>query len=268
METDRKELEDEPLAEADGFDCDVPADECEVGLTDRDGTATESEASLREEIFEAFQPVTEIVVESPVDGLPVPAGERHDLAIAHPFTRDTVVCVEDDTAFVELFAEELESRGFQHEGGRQFFSNTGFDGGARVMARSKFNESDGSDVVRRTFDPSRVSVRFGIPVVEDQGESVPVRMKRERCKHFMRQVMANDDVPNPNEPGHLLRFYNCMARKSVGGAYMTLRDEAVYACDYRNPVDPGSAEKYLEAFDRKRLGSKLHLELIRPFNLG
>lgn len=268
METDRKELEDEPLAEADGFDCDVPADECEVGLTDRDGTATESEASLREEIFEAFQPVTEIVVESPSDGLPVPAGERHDLAVAHPFTRDTVVCVEDDTSFVELFAEELEDRGFEHQGKLAFLSNSAVNGGALVQARTMFDGETGRQVERRSFEPSKVTVRFGVSVVSDNGVFVPVRMKRERCKHFMRQVMANDDVPNPNEPGHLLRFYNCTARRSVGGAYMTLRDEAVYACDYRSPSHFDSTEKYLDSFDRKRLGSKLHLELIRPFNLG
>lgn len=267
METDRKELEDEPLAEADGFDCDVPADECEVGLTDRDGTATESEASLREEIFETFQPVTEIVVESPSDGLPVPANERHDLAVAHPFTRETVVCVEDDTEFVELFAEELQGRGWIEVSANTYSSNGARDGSVRVTARSAFDEA-GSHRARRSYVPADVQVKYGKDVVAVDGDLFPVRMKRERCKHFMRQVMANDDVPNPNEPGHLLRFYNCTARKSVGGAYMTLRDEAVYACDYRNPVDPTTAEKYLDSFDRKRLGSKLHLELIRPFNLG
>ncbi|MBW2672263.1 MAG: hypothetical protein JRD89_02455 [Deltaproteobacteria bacterium] len=49
---------------------------------------------------------------------------------------------------------------------------------------------------------------------------------------------------------------------------MTLRDEAVYACDYRDPPDPASAEKHLDSRDRKRLASSEHLELIRPFNLA
>ena len=271
METDKKELEDEPLAEADALECDVSADECEVGVTDREGDAVASEASLREEIFEAFQPVTEVVVQSPVDGLPVPANERGDLAIAHPFTRETVVCVEDDTSYVELFAEELEARGWLHESEDRFKLNLTGDSVFRVFARSRYDET-GLERSRRLYHPEDVEKRFGVHVVwtEDAPSPLafPVRMLRERCRHFMRQVMANDDVPNPKEPGHLLRFYNCTARKSVGGAYMTLRDEAVYACDYRVPNDESSSEKYLESFDRKRLNSKLHLEMVRPFNLG
>lgn len=264
----RKDLEDEPLAEADGFDCDVPADECEVGVTDREGKANEAEASLREEIFEAFKPVTSIMVESPVDGLPVPADERSDLAMAHPFTRETVVCVEDDTSYVELFAEELEERGFLAETPTVFVSDTSFSANIRVGARSQFDSETGKYVERRSFEPDEVLQRFGVLVAERDGETLAVRMKRERCKHFKRQVMANDDVPSPKEPGHLLRFYNCTIRKSVGGAFMTLRDEAVYACDYRSPGDPSTVEKYLDSFDRRRLNGKLHLELIRPFNLG
>jgi len=264
----RKDLEDEPLAEADGYDCDVTADECEVGVTEREGKAHESEASLREEIFEAFQPVTSIMVESPVDGLPIPAEERGDLAMAHPFTRDTVVCVEDDTSFVEVFAEELNEQEFLYEGAGVFLVNSYFSSGFRLKALGQF-DADGHPRARRSFEPSQVTTRFGLSVTKlETGEFVPVRMKRERCKFLMRQVMANDDVPNPKEPGHLLRFYNCTMRRSVGGAFMTLRDEAVYACDYRSPSDPATVEKYLDSFDRRRLDGKLHLELIRPFNLG
>jgi hypothetical protein len=123
---------------------------------------------------------------------------------------------------------------------------------------------------RRVFEPAAVEMRWGVLFVRDgDGENVvPVRPRRERCKHFLRQVMANDDAPNPKEFGHFLRFYNCGARKSVGGALMTLRDEAVYACDYREPQDPTTTKKYLDDFDKDRLDSKRHLELIVPFNLG
>jgi hypothetical protein len=268
VEQDRKELEDEPLAEADGFDCDVPADECEVGVTERDGKADAAEASLREEIFEAFQPVTSILVESPVDGMPIPADERHDLAAAHPFTRDTVVCVEDDTAFVELFDDEAEERGWERGSGQRFTPKHSTSSAMFANIVSRYHAATGAERERRQFDPSRVEWKFGVAVVLDEDAYVAVRMRRERCKHFLRQVMANDDVPNPKEHGHLIRFYNCAARRSVGGAYMSLRDEAVYACDYRNPVDPKTAEKYLDSFDRTRLNSKRHLELVQPFRLG
>lgn len=262
----REKRLDEPLEDADAVECDVPAGECELRHSDREGDAFKSEASYRDEIDEAFKPVTIAMVASPVDGLPIPANERSDLALAHPFTRETVVCVEDDSAYVELWAEELEGRDFSHASGLTFDSNTSFAGSVRVTAVSRF-DLDGKPRERREFAPDRVLDQFGVKVVDVDGDLVPVRMRRERCKHFMRQVMANDDQPIPGEFGHFLRFYNCAARRSVGGALMTLRDEAMYACDYRDPVDPVTAERYLDSFDRERLGSKRHLEMVRPFAL-
>lgn len=257
---------DEPLEEADGVDCDVPADDCDLGVTDREGDAFQSEASLRDEIDEAFQPVTTVVVESPVDGLPIPANESADLAIAHPFTRDTVVCIEDDRVWVELFSHEIEERGWKM-GAKLCSPATDEDFTIRAIARTEFDEL-GKPRPRREFDLGKVSHAFGCHFVLVEGlPPVPVRMRRERCQHFKRQVMANDDIPNPEDFGHFLRFYNCTARRSVGGANMSLRDEAVYACDYRVPVDIESTEKYLDSWDRDRLEAKRHLELVRPFAL-
>ncbi|NBT36072.1 MAG: hypothetical protein EBT03_11150 [Betaproteobacteria bacterium] len=272
LQQDRKDQEDEPLAEVDAEGCQVTGDECEFSAAERDGTAPESEFSLREEIFETFKPVTEIVVDSPFDGMPVPANERHDLAKAHPFTRETIVCVEDDTEYVELFTEELQARGWVEKrglwglGSARLFLSGDVKNTMPADAISQYSE-DGSKRERRSFDSQNVVDRFGASVVLQDGKCIPVRMKRERCVHWRRQVMANDDQPEPTEPGHLIRYSNCAARRSVGGALMTMRDEAMYACDYRDPYDPLTAEKYLDKFDRERLNSKRHLELIRPFNL-
>lgn len=271
---DDKELRlDEPLEEADGVGCDVPADDCELSATDREGDVMDSEASLRDEIAEAFQPVTTVVVNSPVDGLPIPANDLGTLAVAHPFTRDTVVCIEDDRVWVELFISEIEARGWTEKRGLLGFGAVTFaplgDTRRSVLAeaRSAF-DGNGTPRDRHEFEREKVERAFGVDFVRlSTGYVVPVRMRRERCKHWKRQIMANDDVPNPEEFGHFLRFYNCLARRSVGGANMTLRDEAVYACDYRDPVDIKSTEQYLDSSDRERLDSKRHLELIRPFAL-
>ena len=267
VEDKRDEIEDEPLAEADGLDCDVPADECEFGSGDREGKAMDSDVSFREEIFESFQPVTVVLVESSVDGMPVPV-DSHDLAVAHPFTRETMVCVEDDTAFIEIFDEEAPSHGWEGLTGSRFKA-IACDGGSVVASiLNRYNQANGAERERRVYEPERVERLFGVYVVREDDGYVAVRMRRERCQFFLRQVMANDDVPNPKEPGHLIRFSNCTARRSVGGAFMTLRDEAMYACDYRSPVDPATAEKYMDSFDRMRLNGKRHLELVKPFRLG
>ena len=271
---DDKELRlDEPLEEADGVGCDVPADDCELSATDREGDVMDSQASLRDEIAEAFKPVTTVVVESPVDGLPIPADEVGTIAIAHPFTRDTVVCVEDDRVWVELFENELGARNWVEKRGllglgSATFSPTGDDRRSILAEARGCFDGSGKARERREFERDRVEHAFGADFIRlPSGYVIPVRMRRERCANWKRQIMANDDVPNPDEFGHFLRFYNCVARRSVGGANMTLRDEAVYACDYRDPVDMASTEKYLDGFDRERLDSKRHLELIRPFAL-
>lgn len=273
-EKDRKDQEDEPLEEVDAEGCQVTPDECEFSAAERDGTAPEAEFSLREEIFETFKPVTEILVESPIDGMPIPANERSDCARAHPFTRETVVCVEDDTAYVELWQEELSGRGWAEKRGLLGFGATTFapaaDSARTILAsaRPQFDRA-GEAKERKSFDPKDAVHAFGVSFIRgEDGYVTPVRMRRERCKHWMRQVMANDDQPEPTEPGHLIRYSNCSARRSVGGALMTMRDEAMYACDYRDPYDAVTSEKYLDKFDRERLNSKRHLEMIRPFNLA
>lgn len=266
--------EDEPLAEADAAECEAVADLCEITVGAREGKADDAETSMRLEIFEAFSPQPIIMVPSTHDGMPVPSDERSDLAVAHPFTRETLVCLEDDTSYVELFGDELASRGWvMLSEGSDAWAAAGqpvdFTRWTHVMRPSVSSryDADGATRPRRTFSPEAVKNLFGVFVATADGAVYAVRPKRERCQHFMRQIMANDDVPDPAEYGHFIRFYNCTARKSVGGAYMTLRDEAVYACDYRSPPDHDTAEKYLDAYDRKRLSEKRHLELIRPFNL-
>lgn len=270
---DQKSLEDEPLAEADAFECDPKAQQCDADLIKRDETAENCEISYREELFEAFQPVTDLLIESPIDGMPIPVNERSDLAAAHPFTRETQVCIEDDTAYVELFEEELADRGWLSKRGLLGFGAASFAPSEQrertivADAQPRFDDA-GKARERRSFDPKDVLHRFGVDYVKlDNGYVLPVRMKRERCKFLRRQIMANDDIADPTQLGHFIRFTNCTIRRSVGGAFMSLRDEAMYACEYRDPVDAETAERHIERFDRERLGSKRHLELYQPFNL-
>lgn len=276
---DEKSREDEPLAEADAAECEVTAPNCEVTATEREGAAHESQASLREEILETFAPQTTVMVPSVEDGMPIPADERprNSLALAHPFTVDTMCCIEDERSFVEVFVEELSGRaGWRKverpQGGGYAVSWVPEHAGAvaasklALSVRSAFKD-DGTERQRQAFEPSEVCQRWGLAFVETTtGTLVPVRPVRERCKFYKRQSMANDDAPEPDEPGHFIVFRNCTQRRSVGGAFMTLRDEAVYACEYRDPPDPRTTEKYLDARDRKALASTP--EMVQPFNLG
>jgi hypothetical protein len=57
-----------------------------------------------------------------------------------------------------------------------------------------------------------------------------------------------------------------MMRRSVGGAFMSLRDEAVYACDYRNPPSLASS-KLLDETDASILQKSANRTLVPLFNL-
>lgn len=262
--------EDEPLEEVDAVGCEVTAPGCEVTAVEREGQAHESEAAFFEEIHETFAPKTTAMVIDPSDGMPVPAdeGDPNSLAVAHPFTYDNQICIEDDRAYVELFAEELVNRdGWRR--GKPHARPVDVHETRRLNldVRSMYDD-EGRIQARRQFLRDNVEERFGhmFVIAAEADLWLPVRPIRERCRYYKRQNMANDDAPTPGDFGHHIVFRNCTMRRSVGGAFMTLRDEAVYACDYRSPPEPASVHKYLDERDRQKLISPA--SLIRPFNLG
>ena len=83
-----------------------------------------------------------------------------------------------------------------------------------------------------------------------------------------RQILSHDGQPDPSEPGHRIIFRNCTIRRSVGGAFMGLRDEAVYACDYRNPQDPSTVKKFLDDPDHEKLRSEAYKVKLPLFKRG
>ena len=111
-----------------------------------------------------------------------------------------------------------------------------------------------------------VKGRFGAQYVRVGNRIVVVRPRRERCENYARQMFANDDVPDKSAIGHSIIFRNCTRRRSVGGAFMSLRDEAVYACDYRDPPAPESA-RILDAADANILKRSAERTLVPLFNL-
>lgn len=274
-ETDAPLDGDEPLEEVGPEGCQPKPKE--VGQRPEDGPENapqHSEFVPMDEISEQFPLVQIGVARDPTDGLPVPMDTQVALAIAPRFSMDSVVCLEDDREYVEMFESELKAS--LGSPGDLFRS----DIAGRVLAgvyvsldkavffdvRDAF-ETDGQSRARRRFPKSEVVSRWGFSLVDaHDGTFVPVRPARERCKFYQRQVFANDDVPDPRDYGHQIIFRNCTARRSVGGAFMSLRDEAVYACDYRTPHDPASIERYLDGPDRARLTAKI--EQVPLFGLG
>lgn len=213
----------------------------------------ESEFELADQLHEEF-PIEQIPIGTdPTDGMPVPImGDPRD-ALAVPFTYDTQLCIEDDRVYVELFQQELIER-------------SNWDNVPHLQRRSRYG-SNGEENARTEYKPEEVEHLWGVHIVKKDDTYIPVRPTRERCKFYRRQVFSNDNQPDVTQPGHQLVFRVCAARKSNGGACMSLRDEGIYQCDFRDPPDERTAAVQ-DAKDRSKLVSRPDLLLLPLFNMA
>lgn len=276
----------------------VGAEECEAGTLETeykagsiDETANATFPKFMDEVADAYSPDPGMLVPSPIDGLPLPANEPEEPATAPPFTIDHVVCVEDDREYVEVFREE-------HDGDEMSMFRSEYDHQGKRRERLRFSPDRVIEHFGRKFvditkeektrergfsqyspfeklEADGIFEGFSTEIESFRRDSrneghirVFVRPARERCKHYMRQVLSHDGQPDPNEPGHRIIFRNCTIRRSVGGAFMGLRDEAVYACDYRDPPHIESVKKFLDDPDHDKLRSEAYKVKLPLFRKG
>lgn len=214
------------------------------------------EFGVRDELAEQFPLETIAVGVSADDGLPTPM-DAGAMALAPSFGPDSVVCIEDEREFVECFAGEESEQWLGVPPGPQ--------SAAYLPLRSRY-DADGQEVERRRFSPERVLRKWGVEFVQTEEGLLRVRARRPRCQNYRRMVFANDDPTfKQGEFGHQVLYRNCTARRSVGGALMSVQDEAVYACEHRSPPDLVSVERFLDAPDRKRAATKV--EMVALFNI-
>lgn len=290
---DREGIDGEdPMAELGPEDCETDAADVEMSADEREGQAHESEWKVHDEMDEAF-PVEQLATPVADDGLPDHSVGGEDLPEAHPFTYETVCCVEDARQYVELFEDEIAPRtgidGWDALGRPVLPRQRGWSASVDAAGNRRWNlhghsldtfdldvrsryDDKGHEQQRRHFEPDEVVERWGKQFVEEPWEKgarfVPVRPVRERCRFYKRQHFANDDQPIPELPGHHAFFRNCThpARRSIGGASLSLRNEAIYGCDYREPYDDKSI-RFIDEADARTLESRPHLTRLPLFGL-
>lgn len=255
-------------------------EDCSVSVGDAARVAKEPGAFEPEDKFHgAWQPET-LVTTLASDGLPDmsvgdPTGDAPP-----PLTYDTLVCIEDDREFVEVWLEDV-ARGHRKYWKRidseikepwlTWLLKRSQGDGLPVghLLRSRY--VNGLEMERRVFKADAVRKAYGCYEVHFNGEGdrpdkyVLVRPKRPVCEHYRVQIFAKSGS-SPGEPGHLDIHRNCMARRSIGGAHLGLTDEAVYACQHRSPRDPHS-EKYMRDRDLVTLRTKPHTTLVPFFGM-
>ncbi len=192
------------------------------------------------------------IVNDPVDGMPRPAD---DWVAAAPRLDADMVCLEKDTLWVELFAEENVASTFMEN-----LAAVRSDGARKILKarRSRFNDL-GEELPRRTFEKDKVKNLFGLNVVTllgfdpkkpDMDKVVAVRPERVRCKHFVQQLDMATDIVSATGPVYPLHSY-CFAMKSTGGAPLVLTDEYMKACTVREPKDLVTEEMIRERVRKK-----------------
>lgn len=269
---DQVETQD-PTEEVGPDHCDAGPEHCELRPGELDGAPQDCEYPHHAEVEDGF-PVEEIPLVMDEDGMPRPVDPPGQLPLAHPFTYETMTCIADDREYVELFEEEFpgtrvylyRKKSFNFRD-RICFAAGGVSADEQLVftARRRYDD-DGIERTRLTFEPKEVVQRGGIRCVIQKDELWPVRPRRECCKFYRRQVFAHDGTL-PGDKGHKLVFRNCMMRRSIGGAFMSVSNEAVYACDYRDPPDPDAVKEHLDDFDQDKLETRPDLKHVPAFGL-
>lgn len=228
--------------------------------------------SATDQVHEMFSVEPIDIMVDPADGLPRPV-DVQEFTPAPPFTRLHVVCLGDDREYVEVFLEDTHGdRPEVHPLWRpvQPASIPGVgDVGPVLPLRGRFDD-EGKERERRRFKPEQVVERWGRKVVQVVGRWLLVRPARVRCRHYQRQLFNLDGSPeghNPFEEGGKIQFKYCTAVRSLGGAFMDLSGQAVYACDLRDPPHEPTVKRFLDAHDDEVLKSKRHLKMVGAFGM-
>lgn len=253
------------LQNGDRRDADATPEGATVTRQELEAAGREAPEFTREdEIHDVFVPEPLFTPLAP-DGLPNMAADHYAQGAPPPLTYDTVVCVEDDRQYVEVWYEEAsDSLEVAEVLGHSI--PAGVD---KLVAKARPRwDQDGVERERRVFDPGVVVRRWGLWVAPDPDDAtteslVLVRPVRPVCRFYKRQVWAESGTA-PGEPGHLDIHRNCTARRSVGGAFLGLADQAVYCCEYRQPPDERSAQMIADR-DQRVLDGRLHLRLVPAF---
>lgn len=263
----------EPTEEVGPDRCDATVPKTGLDIRMMDEETSYEQPKFSEELQDAYRSETAKVVISPEDGLPIPADESSEMALAPEFTVEKVVCVEDESEYVEVFVEEDVGRSYDARGRNRFQIISAYrvsegmasvPGSPDVRKLRRTYKPDGTLTDRERFLPEQTIEKWGLRFgVRSDGTLVHVRPRRERCIHYKRQILLQDGASDPDEKYTKTVYRNCMARRSVGGAFMSVSNEAILACDYRDPPDPDSIEKYLDNPDRTHLkGSQKKLPLV------
>jgi hypothetical protein len=110
------------------------------------------------------------------------------------------------------------------------------------VVRNRFGE------VLREYPAKEVTLKpngtWWVNLEDDACEVEPIRPP---CTHYVRQASQLE-----NNPAHKAFYRLCAARRTTEGAFMSVGNRGMYACDMRTPRD-GVSQKILDDFDTQKI---------------
>lgn len=232
-ENDNRDHEEAKEAQAGAGREDIAFDREELNAPDRPYTKDD-------ELLDAFGDGSDTpIIMDPEDGLPRPADNWE--APAPSLTKDTLICIEDASAYVSVFKDEAEevvkARSREEPSLCSLAAVLKATGRIKAASKERFRD-DGAANFRETFTPSEVKIRWGLWMVGDTFVR-PVRMT---CKHLTRQTTIAGDIDS-HGPKVQPMFTYCKAFRSMTGSFLSLMDETMTACEERSPIDQPGVER-------------------------
>lgn len=287
-EDDYRDAEAEAVTEADD-------DEAEDGLHVPDEDPADSDADREvdptEELAESF-PVEPLVRVLGADGMPETV-TGDDPGHVPPLRRETFCCMADTRSFClrglwgEVIASfepheverapggayrvkmalALERASFAIKRRLQEHEADMRDHAALYADRTYAAEAALADILRAA--DQRVGHGNDIFRLKAQRIATPEFLEvdpiRPQCQYLGRQLMQAKDLPRGT--GGLkgqIRLAVCTARRTLTGAFMSVRDTEVFGCDLRSPRDP-ETEALIDEFDEKKLEQSAKREYTKMF---
>ena len=241
---------------------DAPAQETEVPREDSgDG---EEDFSPFDEVDEDFKPGP-MHLELGSDGLPRQIDQTTESDIP-ALSKETLVCMGDYSKFVirnrwgSIIAEfEPMDVDRSPTGWWRVKTSLALERAKLALQRerkaSKGNgkeEDPNSDdyllgALASQFVRMRHEDGYGVQAPPYSDEWFTVEPLRPPCVHYVRQK-----VSLPENALHKMYARLCAARRTTEGAFMSVRDQGIWACDMREPRDT-TTELQLEEFDAKKI---------------
>lgn len=211
----------------------VSPEETEIHKPELDDSPEDAEWNPFEETDDDFKP-TRVKVVKAEDGLPTQAVDGTTDDDIPPLSPETLVCMEDTSEFV--IRDDY------------------------MQITNRFKPSEVERKPNGKYYLKAGVHKVGVSEVQtSEQDPIEVQPIRPRCAHYVRQ-MGQGSLNSAMKEHYRL----CSARRTTEGAFMSVRNQALWACTMRSPRDPDSEEK-LEDFDEKKIAEGAQREYYSIF---